>query len=429
MTPRRSPAAALLLLAAGCALALGAETAATQDLSVDQAVREALLHNLNLLAEKFNVPVAEAAVVTARLKPNPTLSLGNDHMYAFGHRFSEESPTGGGPTEQSLRVDFVRERGGKRRSRIDVAEKARSVAQYNLQDTMRSLILDVQDGCIEVQQAKANYDLAHENASALQKVVEVNAARVKAGDLAEVDLSRSRVAKLQFENQVLQTDATLRQARGKLNPLLGRPAGSELIHVVGEIRRDKELPSIEEVRAYAIRARPDLLALANDRDRAAADVRLQQANSKVDWTVGAEVRRMQQVSPGGTVGGLFFSVPLPLYSRNQGEIQRARQQVSQLETRIRALQTQIQSDVTVAYDQCKTAKALVERIESTMLSEARGVYDSMEYSYRRGEASLLELLDARRAFNDTMQSLNDARADYARSLYRIDAYSGRSIQP
>ena len=51
------------------------------------------------------------------------------------------------------------------------------------------------------------------------------------------------------------------------------------------------------------------------------------------------------------------------------------------------------------------------------------------YSYRRGEASLIELLDAQRAFNDTMQSYNDARAEYARSLYLMDSISGKGVNP
>ena len=64
-----------------------------------------------------------------------------------------------------------------------------------------------------------------------------------------------------------------------------------------------------------------------------------------------------------------------------------------------------------------------------MLSEAREVRQVTEYSYRRGEASLLEFLDATRAFNETMQAYNDARADYARSLYLLDSVSGKAVNP
>ena len=43
------------------------------------------------------------------------------------------------------------------------------------------------------------------------------------------------------------------------------------------------------------------------------------------------------------------------------------------------------------------------------------------------EATLVEFLDAQRAFNDTIQSYNDARADYARSLYQLDSVSGEAV--
>ena len=62
-----------------------------------------------------------------------------------------------------------------------------------------------------------------------------------------------------------------------------------------------------------------------------------------------------------------------------------------------------------------------------MLAKARSVRDTTEYSYKRGEASLLEFLDAQRAFNDAMQTFNEARAGYARSLYLIDTVSGATV--
>ena len=61
--------------------------------------------------------------------------------------------------------------------------------------------------------------------------------------------------------------------------------------------------------------------------------------------------------------------------------------------------------------------------------QAQEVRNTMEYSYRRGEASLVEFLDAQRAFNDARQSYNDARADYARSLYLMDSISGKAVNP
>ena len=80
-----------------------------------------------------------------------------------------------------------------------------------------------------------------------------------------------------------------------------------------------------------------------------------------------------------------------------------------------------------AYEQYTTARALLTSIEGDMLQQARDVREILEYSYRRGEAALVEFLDAQRAFNETMQAHNEARAEFAKSLYLIDSVSGNGV--
>ena len=59
-----------------------------------------------------------------------------------------------------------------------------------------------------------------------------------------------------------------------------------------------------------------------------------------------------------------------------------------------------------------------------MLTQARDVRNITDFAYRRGEATLIEFLDAQRAFNDTMQAWNEARAEYARSVFLVRAAVG-----
>jgi len=81
-------------------------------LTVEQAVAEAIANNVGVLAERANVPVAEATVITARLKPNPVLSLGADHLDVLGTRYN--TLNNAGPNEVNARIDFLIERAKKR---------------------------------------------------------------------------------------------------------------------------------------------------------------------------------------------------------------------------------------------------------------------------------------------------------------------------
>ena len=141
--------------------------------------------------------------------------------------------------------------------------------------------------------------------------------------------------------------------------------------------------------------------------------------------MSGEYHRQEGADVHGNSYGVFFSAPLPIFNRNQGEIARAQVQQQQLRTQVQALETDVASEVATAYAEYSTARDIVDTIERQMLAQAQDVRTTTEYSYRRGEASFVEFLDAVRAFNDTMQSYNEARADYARSLYALDAISGK----
>lgn len=412
----RSP----LFVAALCALPMTAGRAFAQaPLTVDQAVKEANEHNLSIAAERYNLAVAGARVLTASLRPNPVLTASTMLPDATVYDSNVN------PKEAIVRGDVLIERGAKRERRMEVAQEARGVVELQLQNTIRTLALDVQSAFIDVQQAQSDLQLARESLAAFNEIVAINTERVRTGDLAAVELARSRLAALQYQNDVRSRDAKLAVATHRLRALLGRTDNTP-IEVAGELRRDDAPLSVDVLLQRALQLRPDLKALERDQARSTADVRLQLAQGKVDYTVSGEFHR--QVAPGGLAGnewGVFLSAPIPIFNRNQGEAERARQEARQAAARISALQSAITSELRSAWEQYTTTRVLVDTIEQQMLAQARDVRDTTAYSYRRGEASFIELLDAQRTFNDTMQSYNEARAAHARALYTLDAITGQ----
>jgi cobalt-zinc-cadmium efflux system outer membrane protein len=402
----------------------GAQSSPAAKLTVDQAVAEAIQNHPSLMAERANIGIADARILTARLRPNPEVSTEGDHLDLLGTGFNETN--GGGPTEFSLRTDFPIELGGKRERRIDVAEKSKSVVELAFLDAVRVLTLEVRNTCVDALLARENLDLARLNLDSLNRIVAINAARVKAGDIPEVDLIRSRVAALQYANAVRRAELAVQEAALRLKTVLGRSLGSPPPEVSGDLQRESAALALEELRATALDSRPDLRALRLDQGRAAAELRLQLAQAKPDLTVGAEYRR-QQVNAQSNSLGFFVSAPLQIFNRNQGEIARARQEQRQGGLRVHALELVVAGEVENAYNRFQTAQGLLQAIRGQLLEGARDVREITDYSYQRGEATLLQLLDAQRAYNDTMQDYNEARAEYARSLYLLDAVSGKAV--
>lgn len=393
-------------------------------LTLEQAVSEALENNLDLLARRYELSLAEAQRITAGLRPNPILSVGGDHLDLLGTGY--DAINNAGPPEFSIRTDFVFERGNKRRRRLELAEAGVDVARLNLLDAARRLIFEVQGAFIDLQLAKENLELARQSLEALNEIVRINEARLRSGELAAVELARSRIAALQLRNQLRQAELRVRRTANSLQFLLGRPRPRPDFDITGEMRREAGPADRAELNRLAFERRPDLLYLRREQARALAEVRLQLAQAKVDYVIGWEYRRQQGLAGTGNSLGLFFQTNLPVFNRNQGEIERARQAQRQIEARLRELEASIALEIENAWESFTTARRLLTDIEQDMLDQAREVRNTTEYSYRRGEASLIEFLDAQRAFNETVQAYQEARAEYARSLYLIDAVTGAS---
>ena len=406
-----------------CVLVLSASAAAKAQpaaIDIDRAVREALDRNLTLLAERYSIGIADARLLAARLRPNPVFTYNS--MLPDATIYNNNI----NPVETVFRTDVIVEGGGKRQQRIEVAEQARSIAELQLLNTMRTIVLDVQSAFVDVVLARENVALAQESLKAFNALVQVNAVRVRAGDLSQIELTRSRLAALQFQNDVRQQESKLVVARNRLKTLIGR-TGPEPVDFVGDFRRGADGFDLGVLRDRALRLRPDVQAVRRDQARSTADIRLQIAQGKIDYTISGEFHRQRAPSGTGNQYGVYLSVPIPIFNRNQGEIERARQEEHQLEAKIRAVEADVSAEVEAAYETYASSRDVVNTIEAAMLAQARDVRTTTAYSYRRGEASFVEFLDATRAFNDTMHSYNEARAEYARSLYTLDSATGASV--
>jgi cobalt-zinc-cadmium efflux system outer membrane protein len=158
-----------------------------------------------------------------------------------------------------------------------------------------------------------------------------------------------------------------------------------------------------------------------------ADLRLQQALGVVDFTWGAEYRR--QAGPIGLSNsvGVFFSAPLPLFNKNQGEIAAAEIHVDQALQQTAAVESVIRADVRAAFEEYQTTAALVAGIEHDLLDPARQARDIATYTYRAGATTLVEVIDSERAWIDANQSYHDAQADYRRAVAHLNAAVGTEV--
>jgi cobalt-zinc-cadmium efflux system outer membrane protein len=425
----------LIVVTAFAAGRLGAQTTPTstggsavalEELTVPQAIQEAIAHNLDLLAKRVDIPVAEAQLITASLRPNPVLSLGADHLDWLGTGFN--GVNGGGPTELSARVDLPLERGRKRELRIDEAVAARSVAEARVADAVRTISETVELDCVDVMQASESLAVARDTLRTFENLAALNDDRVRAGAASPYEAVRARVAMLQFRATVARAELDLRTASIRLRQAIGRPPSGEPIHVDGlPALQSAGVHALASLEALALEHRPDLQAARLSEARSTADLRLQIALGHVDFALGSEYRRQAGPTSQSNSLGLFFSAPLPVSSRNQGEIARASAEGLQASRATAALEAAIRADVRAAFETYSMTADLLAGIERDLLSPAEIARDTAAYAYRAGGTTLVDLIDSQRAWNDAMQSYHDAQADYRRAVAHLNSALGIEV--
>jgi len=218
---------------------------------------------------------------------------------------------------------------------------------------------------INVLLAKSVLQLAKEDLANFSQEVDLNHARLVAGDLAEGDYLKISLQKLQFEQDVSSADLSLVQARAALRQLLGYQSVTDDFDVSGTLAHKKQVVQLTDLERQALAARPDLQAAHSGVKVASDTVSLALGNRAKDWTWASDYT-YQSIGPNGTGNAIGFSLSfdLPVHDRNQGEIARRQAAVRQALETESSTEAGVRTDVVNAYYGLQTNEQIVSLYES-----------------------------------------------------------------
>jgi cobalt-zinc-cadmium efflux system outer membrane protein len=179
-----------------------------------------------------------------------------------------------------------------------------------------------------------------------------------------------------------------------------------------------------DVQAKALQERPDLRAAQQGVTAAQSQVSLAKANGKQDLTLSANFSHVS----GESSTSWFFSIPLPIFDRNQGEIKRTLFAVDQSKFTATSAEETVTSDVSNAWESATNDQEIVKLYTSGYLKQAQDSRDISNYAYKSGAATLLDLLDAERSYRATELAYRQALAAYMVALEQLkEAVGTRSL--
>ena len=382
--------------------------------------------NPTLRALQIGIDQSKAQEITAFLRPNPDFTEATDGTQISRYQGVWRPFTG---TQFSSSISYLHERQHKRELRRDSAQRATGIAVLSLEDQKRSLLFNLRSGFVNTLQAKAVLGLARENLVYYDKVLEVSRDRFKAGDIAQVDLDRLELQRVQFESDVETSTVSLRTAKIQLLQLLNDRTPVEQFDVTGPFDFTEAILPNEEFRKLALDTRPDLKSAIQSIDKARTDHELAFANGSTDptfslwWTHNPS---FNNPFDNNTLGA-SVSIPLRIHDRNQGEKLRTELDIGRNEKLRDANYALVFSDVDSAYATLISNLNLLRLYRAQHLRRAVTVRDTISFSYQHGGASLLDFLNAQNDYRSIQRNYLGLIGSYLTAAAQLNLAVGSEV--
>jgi len=384
------------------------------------------LDNPTLLADKVSIDESRAQEITAFLRPNPTLSLSVD-----GTQIAPEKgvwrPFAG--TYETPGISFLQERQHKRQLRLESAKKGTLIAVSNHADMQRTMLFTLRSAFVSTLQAKAVLQLAKDNLVYYDHVLKISRDRYDAGDIAQIDLDRLELQRVQYEADLQAAEENLETAKIQLLTLLNSRTPIEQVDVTGLYDFNEQLMPRDEFRKIALDTRPDLKAAAEAVDKAQTDHKLAVANGSTDPTWGAwYTHNSSNNNPFGiNTLGVSVSIPFRIFDRNQGEKLRTQLDIRRNEKLRDAAAAGVLGDVDSSYATVESDLTLLRPYKAKYLQQAVRVRDTIFFSYQHGGASLLDFLNAESEYRTVELSYVNLVGSYLTAAAQLNEAVGREV--
>jgi len=392
---------------------------AKRSISISDAVSIFLQQNLQLVAARYDIDTADAEKLTARLRPNPELSVSSSNLplNLSGDFFKQQT--------YSYAISQTFELGGKRRKRIDSASANSELARGEFQTVVWQLTNDLKKKFYAVLLAESLLKLAKENQKTFAETIKHTTELYQVGEISGLDLKRLEVEKLKFDTDVANSERDYEVAVRDLRVTLGGDYRAMEIDVAGTLDYQPYEFSLTELRDKALTARPDLKAAQLSERAADASIRLQNAQRIPDLTLGTGI---DQVPLGTNTYTLGVGIALPVSNRNQGERAKALIEKRKAQNQQQLITNQVLSDVDKALVAFGIQKRRVELYRTGVLTKVDDIQNLTEFSLKAGESSTIDLLDAIRTRRETLASYYQTLFDYQASLLDLELATATPLQ-
>ena len=411
-----------------CVLAIGGAFSQpdTIRIAVQEAEQQFLQRNLQLVAARFNIDAARAAVSQAGLWNNPNLSVEQNIHNQYTGRWFDVSASG----NSGVQIQQLLLLAGKRGKQVRLAEIDAENAGNDFYDVMRALKLKLRTDLYDLYYLHQSLGFYDESITTLSKTVTVTEGVYERRSILLAELLRLKSLLFSLQNERLGLLGKVADIESSLRVLLRDTAGVRKIYIpkINAERLEMFRPDslrYADVAAAALANRPDLRKANGTVLREEANLEYQKSLATPDLTVGGLWSRAGSYIP--DYYALTFSIDLPLFNRNQGNIDVSARTLEADRAVHDNYRASVLEEVAAALRRASDLERLYRSFDRRFPLQYRELVDGMIANYQKRNMSVIEFTDFIESYRTSMLQMNQLGNDRADAMEMLNYVTGTDL--
>lgn len=363
-------------------------------------------NNLLLLAEQYNIDIASARVIQAKIWELPVASGEFNAVNPEFHRYFDLGNNG----QKALAVQQLIYLGGKKKTEVAFAASNVEIAKLQFEQLLQALRFQIRQSFYTLYYEESKTHAITEQLNNIDTLVEAYNQQAVKGNVPLKDVVRLQSLALSLKNELTEIQKNIYAEQENLKILTNNK--DELHPQLSMARADSifQMPyagSLEELQSKALVQNPDYLTTTKIAASNDLYLKWQHALATPDLTVGAGYDQR-----GGAFRNqvnLTFAIPLPFWNRNAGNIKVAEKQVAQSKTLQQQKALELTAQVETAFKNLLYQQGQFRKISASTAANLDLVYTGVLQNFQKRNISLIEFTDFMESYNQSSLLLNEMK--------------------
>lgn len=392
-------------------------------LTLKEAEQRFLERNLSLIAERYNIDMAQAQVLQAKLFENPVISLEQNVYNRLNGKYFDFGKEG----EAVVEIEQVIHLAGQRNKQVRLEKINKEIAEYQFKEVMRTLRQELNEKFVEVYFLSKSIAIYEKEVNSLQVLLGGMKIQQEKGNISLMEISRLESMLFSLRKEKNERENDLLTTRGELNLLLNLPEDTQVqLSLDEEVLQQLDLSQLSFADLKAIiNERPDQKIARSTVNASRANLKLQKSMAFPEFSVKGNYDRV-----GNFINDYFaigVSLSVPIFNRNQGNIKAARFSIQQAGVQQEYAANRADMELFTAYTSLEKATQLYQSTNMDLERNFEKLITGVNENFTRKNISLLEFIDYYDSYKETCIQLYEIKKNVFLAMENLNTVVGQNV--